>query len=334
MALRWRQGTSAVWLLLFCIGWMIGCPQIQADDMAHYRRQLQQCRLFLVAAGQAERMAVGTGRPWASEAIRQLRPSSGGLIRDKKHVSAYYAIHSALYELYTTSLSRAPEGLDAVVNSLDTRWKLLQPAPAPPPMAMAHAEEAVAAELKRAAYQVGALAAFRQKIDELIERFLEGLLPKDFDGDGITFVMTILLMGATGTALGLLVVRLMRMRRRQTPTADTDTAEWEETPADTASCLQLAEQAARDGRYDDALRWLFRAALQSLLDDGRLEDRPGCTNWEMVRMLERGFPQTAGAFRRMVMLFDNHIYGARPVTAERYREGLDLLNALRQGEQA
>ncbi len=332
MALRWRQGTAAIWLLMWCVVWVIGCPPTRAEDAASYRSHIEQCRPFLIAAAQAERMAIGTGMPWAMEALQRLGPSNTVQFQGRRHVPATDSLRAVLLSLYSGYLTKAAEGLDATVDSLDTRLVMLQPSPAPPPMVMAHAEEALSAELKRAAYQVGYLASLRQSIDEYLERLLQNLHPGDFNGDYVTFFLIMALLGAVGTALGLLVIRVIRVRRRRNVEPAEPVPAWEETPADTGTCLHFAEQAASEGRYEDALRWLFRAALQSLQENGHVEDRPECTNWEMVRMLDRGFPQTAEPFRQMVMLFDAHIYGGRLVTEERYREGLVLLQTIRGGE--
>lgn len=81
---------------------------------------------------------------------------------------------------------------------------------------------------------------------------------------------------------------------------------------------QLAEQAARDGRYAEAVRERLRAVVRELETRGALDPRPGRTAGEVARDGGAAVPGVAGDLHRAAVLFDEVWYGGRSADAASY----------------
>ena len=89
----------------------------------------------------------------------------------------------------------------------------------------------------------------------------------------------------------------------------------------------LAEAAAADGRWDDAVRHRFRAIARTLEDEAVLTPQPGRTADEVARDAGARLPGLAGPLLAGARTFDDVAYGGRQVDAaadERMRD-LDAL---------
>ena len=73
----------------------------------------------------------------------------------------------------------------------------------------------------------------------------------------------------------------------------------------------LAEQAAAQGRWADAVRERLRAVVRELEARGVLDVRPGRTAGEVARDGGSGVPELAGDLRRAAGVFDEVWYGGR-----------------------
>lgn len=78
----------------------------------------------------------------------------------------------------------------------------------------------------------------------------------------------------------------------------------------------LATQALRDGRYDEAVLDGFRAIAKDMSDRKVLNDAPGRTAHEVSLALASPFPDHAHALRRAADLFDSVRYGHRGASAD------------------
>jgi hypothetical protein len=77
----------------------------------------------------------------------------------------------------------------------------------------------------------------------------------------------------------------------------------------------LAAEAARDGRYDDAVLNGFRAIAKDMSDRTMLNDAPGRTAHEVSMALALPFPDHADRLARAADLFDSVRYGHRRASA-------------------
>lgn len=80
----------------------------------------------------------------------------------------------------------------------------------------------------------------------------------------------------------------------------------------------LAEQAAREGRFADAVRERLRAVVRDLEARGALDPRPGRTAGEVARDGGAAVPAVADDLRRAAVLFDEVWYGGRTADAGSY----------------
>lgn len=81
---------------------------------------------------------------------------------------------------------------------------------------------------------------------------------------------------------------------------------------------ELAEAAARDGRFADAVRERLRAVVRDLEARGALDPRPGRTAGEVARDGGRAVPAVADDLRRAAVAFDEVWYGGREADAGSY----------------
>lgn len=81
---------------------------------------------------------------------------------------------------------------------------------------------------------------------------------------------------------------------------------------------ELAESAARAGRYADAVRERLRAVVRDLESRGALDARPGRTAGEVASDGGAAVPAVAEELRRAALLFDEVWYGGRAADASSY----------------
>lgn len=80
----------------------------------------------------------------------------------------------------------------------------------------------------------------------------------------------------------------------------------------------LAEQAAQEGRFADAVRERLRAVVRTLEARGALDPRPGRTAGEVARDGGAVLPASADDLRTAALLFDQIWYGGRAADASSY----------------
>jgi hypothetical protein len=81
---------------------------------------------------------------------------------------------------------------------------------------------------------------------------------------------------------------------------------------------ELAEAAAREGRWADAVRERLRAVVRDLESRGALDPRPGRTAGEVARDGGAAVPALAEDLGRAAVLFDEVWYGGRAADAGSY----------------
>lgn len=80
----------------------------------------------------------------------------------------------------------------------------------------------------------------------------------------------------------------------------------------------LAEQAAAEGRWADAVRERLRAVVRDLEARGVLDERPGRTAGEVARDAGSAVPAAADDLRRAAHVFDEVWYGGRAADSSSY----------------
>jgi hypothetical protein len=80
----------------------------------------------------------------------------------------------------------------------------------------------------------------------------------------------------------------------------------------------LAQSAAEQGRWADAVRERLRAVVRELEAQGALDPRPGRTAGEVARDGGAALPDVAADLARAAAVFDEVWYGGRPADASSY----------------
>ena len=98
-----------------------------------------------------------------------------------------------------------------------------------------------------------------------------------------------------------------------------------------ASVLEAAQADAAAGRYREAFRGIYLAAILALDRSKLVKYADGITNWEYLRALGRQENQDATkAFAPMTASFDEMIYGKRQITVRDYNECMARYRALEE----
>ena len=79
---------------------------------------------------------------------------------------------------------------------------------------------------------------------------------------------------------------------------------------------QLADRAAAQGRWQDAVRERFRAVVQALEERGLLDELPGRTAQEVAADAGRSLPMLQEQLRAAARVFDDVCYGSRTATGD------------------
>ena len=126
-------------------------------------------------------------------------------------------------------------------------------------------------------------------------------------------------------ALLVLLVAVVLVRLGPLGRSAPATALFDGSPVLTASShRELAESAARQGRWADAVRERLRAVVRELEARGALDPRPGRTAGEVARDGGAALPALADDLRRAASLFDEIWYGGRPADASSYATLVDV----------
>jgi hypothetical protein len=78
----------------------------------------------------------------------------------------------------------------------------------------------------------------------------------------------------------------------------------------------LADAAAADGRFDEAVRETMRALVRGLEERALLDERAGRTAGEVAREAAAVLPEAADAVAAAAHLFDETVYGGRTADAD------------------
>lgn len=124
----------------------------------------------------------------------------------------------------------------------------------------------------------------------------------------------LLLVSVLALAIAVLVVKVRPGRGGRTAPAL-----FEAGRALTADAhRELAEAAAAEGRWADAVRERLRAVVRELEARGVLDPRPGRTAGEVAREAGAAVPEVADDLSRAARVFGEVWYGGRPADAAGY----------------
>jgi hypothetical protein len=135
-------------------------------------------------------------------------------------------------------------------------------------------------------------------------------------GRGANTALSLVITALVALVVIALLVWVLPRVRRESGAARSDRAVLEDLAITARTYRTRAEQALRDGRYNDALLDGFRAIAKDMSDRTLLDDAPGRTAHEVSLVLAVPFPDHADRLARAADLFDSVRYGHRRATAD------------------
>lgn len=315
---------------------LIPAPELSADttQSAHeYARLLERTGATLDRAAKAEQKKPGSGLPLLEKLSKGL-PSSVPVDSSGHTVRADLArIKRDLEQIRTLAPSKRGGAVADLRAHVDVLANLVSEQPSTNPEGTLKAARSTLSEiLSRREYRQTAQERLWERIQRRIWEFLAELLSNipertfKFVSWALAIAAGIVLFAAL-FLVGRYFYKQMSERAQRTP------SQRRRSPRHVRSSpeqlLQTAEAQASAGRYKEALRSIYTAALL-LLDRARLlVYAESGTNWEYLKTLsELPSPGPADIMQPMTLLFDQKVYGCRDVSAQDYAFGREQYQRL------
>ena len=178
-------------------------------------------------------------------------------------------------------------------------WSLVRGLSPTPP----EARDWLKRELHGSDYQSSWLDSLSRWVADQLGKLLDGASHLAGLSPGITVLIALVVIA--------LLAWLLPKVRRERVVARTDGAVLDDVTITARHYRNLAADALRDGRYDDAVLDGFRAIARDMSDRRVLNDAPGRTAHEVSLALASPFPRHADSLARAADLFDSVRYGHR-----------------------
>ena len=175
------------------------------------------------------------------------------------------------------------------------------------------ARELARIELQRREYAAAKPPLLTRIVDAVLRRLSELIdqAGQHLPGGTKSLVLLVIVLIALVTAL---VVRLRPTTGARQPDGAFDGGQ----VLSAAAHRRLADEAAAQGRYADAVRERLRAIVRELEARGVLDSRPGRTAGEVARDASAVVPRLGDPLRRAALTFDQIWYGPRVADAAAY----------------
>lgn len=183
------------------------------------------------------------------------------------------------------------------------------------------AREAAERELSQRVYAEHEPGLVRRAWDWIWDRVFGVLESAAFATPGGWFGLLVLAV----LVLALVIAVRLRLGALRSAAGPRRPALFTERPLSAAEYRAAAEEHARAGRWDDAVRDRLRAVVRSLEERALLDQRPGRTADEAAAEAGARLPALAGRLRAAATTFDAVTYGGQRADASDYAflRGLD-----------
>jgi len=183
-------------------------------------------------------------------------------------------------------------------------------------------------------YQPSVVDDFRSSIMRAISEWLGGLFrvsPSTVRGIGwVVFGFVVIGFVAALVFVVLRLVAYYSYPKSESETAGSTRITRKQVPSP-ISAIQAAEKHAAAGRYREAFRGIYLAAILVLDRAKLIKYTDGTTNWEYLRWLARQpKEQPVEVFREMTTSFDDLIYGKKEVSREDYANSAEHFKQLEE----
>lgn len=171
--------------------------------------------------------------------------------------------------------------------------------------------------VRAAAREILARREFRPEPRTLLERAFDavgdlvGRLLEAVAGGGSAGVVAVVMIVAATAIVAWAVVRLVRSTTFRSDRAAVLTSA-DDVGRSPRAWLDDADGHERAGEWRDAVRCRYRALVAELAGRGLVEEIPGRTSGEYVRVVGANLPAGAPSFRDASRAFDRVWYGRRP----------------------
>lgn len=309
--------------------WALFCAPGSAGDMSGYNRLLSSMRGDIAALIGQERKQPGS----STRAIKRLSVSipteTSVSVRGQKpmHVDLRW-VRDGLYDAAALTGKSRVQKLESLADRAHTYQQAARLMPGISASVADRSKNALRDVLSRREYQTSTKEQLWQKIIGFLYRHLENLHVPDKVTNAFSWVLLAIIAVALVIALVWIVWRIVYVANM----GDSDEARRGQAVVapgviSQSEILEMAERAADEGRYNEAFRGIYLAAILALDRAKLVKYVDGATNWEYLSALNAGQNQDAvKVFKPMTMSFDKLIYGKRQVSerdfgecAERYR---------------
>ncbi|OZU89433.1 hypothetical protein CIL03_06905 [Virgibacillus indicus] len=150
---------------------------------------------------------------------------------------------------------------------------------------------------------------------ELLSEWLSGFEPSNGFADTLLVILigVVILLALLGVFLGMRLVRRKRALQDHQPFQSMNEMEWS-----VERHLKEAEKQERTRDYSLATRHQFLAVLLYFHEQEWLQAHVWKTNWDYFAELQRKDKQRAEAFYELARIFDEAVYGKRPIAEKEY----------------
>jgi hypothetical protein len=301
---------------------LIGCLQIDspAATLAEYDRVVASAAGQVESALSRERARPGSAGKALDNLSRSIPSSVAVENPDGREIRADLSwVKSDISYAQRLNRKKRTDKLQDVLARLQTLQDASRGRESGASISSERARNTLATILAGKEYQESMTENIAQRVLGAISRFLARIIGPG-TGEVISWVLLVGLVLGAAALLVFLVLHLINSPspKRQKVAQTTIRQASVERPTAEALLLQ-AEDDARAGRFREAFRSIYLAAILHL--DGRrfVTYAEGTTNWEYTRAARRLAPSdTARLFGDMTIRFDDLIYGQRTVTGDEY----------------
>lgn len=297
----------------------------QGATLSEYQRVLAAAESKLELAVRMERARPGSGEQVLNALQGSIPPSVSVESPAGREIKVdLFWLKTNLHSLLRSSGKKRADNAEKLLSRVQTLRAAAEGMPRNESAYLQHARSTLQDILKRSEYKVSWLERVSQRVFAAIVDLVTGLLERIAPRAAsriVGWVVISLLALAFAAAMVRVVLYLIR-RYARGPDARRQVERVRSTKQARPSLESLignAEREASEGRYREAFRCIYLAAIL-LLDRARLITYcESATNWEYMRAMKcEAPPETSEVFTGMTAVFDELIYGQRSVSGDDY----------------
>lgn len=310
--------------LVFTGLWTCFCAAVKAETVVEYDRELTSISRELHAVLEIEKAKPGSATNELKSLLARLRPEMDvSVSKDETiHVDMRW-ISSGVDGVAKWEPKSRMARIEHLVDRVDAQRGAVLGIPFIGQTSIDRSKAMLASNLAGSEYK----PSWQERLTQKIQSWLYGLLEKlnipPSVGIFIGWLTVVVAAIAFIVAVIFIIWRLLvaaSLVRFNRPISHTKPQQAPRTPTQT-SVLDEAERHAAAGRYKEAFRAVYLAAILALDRAKLVKYIDGVTNWEYLRALtKQDRAETVPPFKAMTGTFDRLIYGEQPISESDYLE--------------